>query len=156
MPTVQAIVQGRKVYNPNLDGTVTGGSGSHRKDDSTTWEYSDNPIYQLLDYLRNDRFGMGITNSYFDSNFADWQTAGDVCDTNITPFSGASQIDLMDSHTVIDTSRKAIDNVKAFVKGSRSYLNFTGGKYNILVESTGTASISLTEDNIIGGITVTK
>mgnify|MGYP003142880105 FL=1 len=154
LPTVQAIIKGRKVYNPNLDGTVTGGTGSHRKDDSTTWEYSDNPILQLLDYLRNDRFGMGITNSYFDSNFADWQTATDVCDTNITPFSGASQIDLMDSHAVVDTSVKAIDNVKNFVRGSRSYLNFSGGKYNILVETTGSASITLTEDNIIGGISV--
>ena len=132
LPQVQAIVQGRKVYNPNLDGTLTGGSGSHRADTSTTWEYSDNPILQLLDYLRNERFGMGIPNSYFDSNFADWQTATDVCDTNITPFSGASQIDLMDSHTVVDTSVKAIDNVKNFVRGSRSYLNFSGGKYNIL------------------------
>ena len=154
LPQVQAIVQGRKVYNPNLDGTLTGGSGSHRADTSTTWEYSDNPILQLLDYLRNERFGMGIPNSYFDSNFADWQTATDVCDTNITPFSGASQIDLMDSHTVVDTSVKAIDNVKNFVRGSRSYLNFSGGKYNILVESTGTASITLTEDNIIGGISI--
>ena len=156
LPTVQAVVQGKKVYNPNLDSTVTGGSGSHRKDDSTTWAYSDNPVYQLLDYLRNDRFGMGITNSYFDSNFADWQTAGDVCDTQITPYSGASAIDLMNSHTVIDTSKKAIDNVKGFLRGCRGYLNFTAGKYNILVESTGTASISLTEDNIIGGISVTS
>ena len=154
LPTVQAIIKGKKVYNPNLDTTVTGGSGSHRKDTSSTWAYSDNPILQMLDYLRNDRFGMGITNSYFDSNFADWQTASDVCDTNITPFSGASQIDLMDSHIVVDTSKKAIDNVKEFVKGSRSYLNFSGGKYNILVETTGTASISLTEDNIIGGIQI--
>ena len=154
LPQVQAIVQGRKVYNPNLDGTLTGGSGSHRADTSTTWEYSDNPLLQLLDYLRNERFGMGIPNSYFDSNFADWQTATDVCDTNITPFSGASQIDLMDSHTVVDTSVKAIDNVKNFVRGSRSYLNFSGGKYNILVESTGSASITLTEDNIIGGISI--
>ena len=154
LPTVQAIVKGRKIYNPNLDGTVTGGSGSHRADTSTTWEYSDNPVLQLLDYLRNDRFGMGITNSYFDSNFADWQTATDVCDANITPVSGASAIDLLDSHIVVDTSKKAINNVKEFVKGSRSYLNFSGGKYNILVESTGTASITLTEDNIIGGISI--
>ena len=154
LPTVQAIVQGKKVYNPNLDSTVTGGSGSHRADTSSTWEYSDNPVYQLLDYLRNDRFGMGIANSYFDSNFADWQVAGDVCDADITPYSGASAIDLMDSHAVIDTSKKAIDNVKDFVRGARAYLNFTGGKYNILVETTGSASITLTEDNIIGGITV--
>ena len=156
LPSVTAIVQGKKVYNPNLDGTVTGGSGSHRKDTSSTWAYSDNPILQLLDYLRNERFGMGIANSYFDSNFADWQTASDVCDANITPYSGASQIDLMDSHIVIDTSRKAIDNVKEFVRGSRSYLNFSSGVYNILVESTGSASITLTEDNIIGGISVSS
>ena len=154
LPTVQAVVQGKKVYNPNLDSTVTGGSGSHRADTSSTWEYSDNPIYQLLDYLRNDRFGMGITNNYFDSNFADWQVAGDVCDTNITPFSGASQIDLIDSHTVVDTSKRAIDIVKDFIRGARAYLNFSGGQYKILVETTGTASISLTEDNIIGGISV--
>jgi len=156
LPTVQAIIKGKKVYNPNLDTTVTGGSGSHRKDTSSTWAYSDNPILQMLDYLRNGTFGMGITNTYFDINFADWQTASDVCDTNITPFSGASQIDLMDSHMVVDTSKKAIDNVKEFVKGSRSYLNFSGGKYNVLVETTGTASISLTEDNIIGGIQISS
>lgn len=156
LPSVTAIVQGKKVYNPNLDGTITGGSGSHRKDDSSTWAYSDNPVYQLLDYLRNDRFGMGISNSYFDSNFADWQVAGDVCDTQITPYSGASAIDLMNSHTVIDTSKKAIDNVKSFIRGCRGYLNFSAGIYNILIESTGTASISLTEDNIIGGISVTS
>ena len=156
LPTVNAIVKGRKVYNPNLDSTVTGGSGSHRADTSSTWEYSDNPIYQLLDYLRNDKFGMGIPNSYFDSNFADWQVAGDVCDTDITPFSGASTIDLMDSHTVVDTSKKAIDNVKAFVRGSRSFLNFSAGKYKILVEGSGSASITLTEDNIIGGIQISS
>ena len=156
LPTVNAIVQGKKVYNPNLDSTVTGGSGSHRADTSSTWEYSDNPIYQLLDYLRNDRFGMGIPNSYFDSNFADWQVAGDVCDTNITPYSGASQIHLMDSHTVVDTSKKAIDNVKDFVRGSRSFLNFSGGKYQILVEGSGSAAITLTEDNILGGIQISS
>jgi len=154
LPSVQAVVKGKKVYNPNLDSTVTGGSGSHRADTSSTWEYSDNPILQLLDYLRNDRFGMGIANSYFDSNFADWQTATDVCDANITPYSGASQIDLMDSHAVVDTSKKAIDNVKKFVSGARAYLNFSGGIYNVLVETSGSASITLTEDNIIGGISV--
>tara|TARA_R100001440_G_scaffold956_2_gene3176 strand:- start:890 stop:3898 length:3009 start_codon:yes stop_codon:yes gene_type:complete len=156
LPVVNAVVKGRKVYNPNLDSTVTGGSGSHRKDTSSTWEYSDNPVYQLLDYLRNDRFGMGIADSYFDSNFADWQTAGDVCDTNITPFSGASQIDLLDSHTVVDTSKKSIEIVRDFVKGCRAFLNFSGGIYKILVESSGSASITLTEDNILGGITVSS
>jgi hypothetical protein len=156
IPTVNAIVKGKKIYNPNLDGTKTGGTGSHREDTSSTWEYSDNPVYQLLDYLRNDRYGMGIANSYFDSNYADWQTAGDICDTNITPYSGASQIDLIDSHAVVDTSQKVIDNVNKFLTGSRSFLNYSAGKYKITVESSGSASITLTEDNIIGGIGVSS
>ena len=171
IPNVQALIRGRKVYNPNLDTTKTGGSGSHRQNDSSTWAYSDNPILQMLDYLRNERFGMGIVDSYFDTNFADWQTATDVCDTQIQPLGGdffsinhfgigfgdatsANTIDLMNSNIVIDTSKKAIDNVKDLVRGSRSYLNFSSGKYKILVESSGSASITLTEDNILGGITV--
>jgi hypothetical protein len=156
IPQVHALVKGKKIYNPNLDGSITGGSGSHRADTTSTWAYSDNPVYQLLDYLRNTRFGMGIANSYFDTNFADWQTAGDVCDANITPFSGADQIDLMDSHAVVDTSKKAIQNVKHFLTGCRGLLNYTSGLYKILVETTGSASITLTEDNIIGGVSVSS
>ncbi len=156
IPSVHAVVKGKKIYNPNLDGTLTGGSGSHRADTSSTWEYSDNPVYQLLDYLRNTRYGMGIANGYFDSNFADWQTAGDVCDANITPYSGADQIDLIDSHAVVDTSKKCIENVKDFLTGCRGYLNYTAGEYKVLVETSGSASITLTEDNIIGGIGVSS
>ena len=156
IPQVHALVKGKKIYNPNLDGSITGGTGSHRADTTSTWAYSDNPVYQLLDYLRNARFGMGIANSYFDTNFADWQTAGDVCDANITPFSGADQIDLMDSHAVVDTSKKAIQNVKHFLTGCRGLLNYTSGLYRVLVETSGSASITLTEDNIIGGINVSS
>ena len=156
IPTINAVVKGKKIYNPNLDSTKTGGSGTHREDTSSTWEYSDNPVYQLLDYLRNDRYGMGIANSYFDSNYADWQTAGDICDADITPYTGASAIDLIDSHAVIDTSQKVIDNVKKFLTGSRAFLNYSAGEYKITVESSGSASITLTEDNIIGGIGVSS
>jgi hypothetical protein len=99
---------------------------------------------------------MGIANAYFDSNYADFQTAGDICDANITPFSGASEIDLIDSHAVIDTSQKVIDNTKKFLTGSRAFLNFTAGKYQVTVETSGSASITLTEDNIIGGIGVSS
>ena len=34
IPNVKALIKGRKVYDPNLDGTNTGGSGSHR---SSPW-----------------------------------------------------------------------------------------------------------------------
>ena len=95
IPTVHALVKGRKVYNANSDGSVTGGSGSHRQGDTSTWEYSDIPVWNLLDYLRNERFGKGLPDSAFDSNWADWQTAADVCTANVVNVSGGSNINLL-------------------------------------------------------------
>ena len=151
LPNIKALVKGRKVYNANLDGSVTGGSGSHRQGDSSTWEYSDIPVWNLLDYLRNERFGKGLPDSAFDSNWADWQTAADVCTANVVNVSGGSNINLLNCHAVIDTSRKVIDNVRELTKGCRSFLPYVAGKYKIIAETTGSASITLTEDDIIGG-----
>ena len=33
----------------------------------------------------------------------------------------------------------------------RGYLPYAGGKYKLVIETTGSASITLTEDDIIGG-----
>ncbi len=156
IPDVKAVIKGRKVYDPNLDGTKTGGSGSHREDTASTWEWSNNPVLCTLDYMRNTRFGLGIANSYFDGDYADWQTAADVCDTDVTPYGSASAIDLLDMNYVLDTKKKCIDNLKEMVGGFRGYLNYANGEYKVLAESTGSASISLTEDNILGGIKVSS
>ena len=156
IPDVKAVIKGRKVYDPNLDGTKTGGSGSHREDTASTWAWSNNPVLCTLDYMRNTRFGLGIANSYFDGDYADWQTAADVCDTDVTPYGSASAIDLLDMNYVLDTKKKCIDNLKEMVGGFRGYLNYANGEYKVLAESTGSASISLTEDNILGGIKVSS
>jgi predicted phage tail protein len=156
IPNIKAEIKGRKVYDPNLDTTKTGGSGSHREDTASTWEWSDNPVLCTLDYMRNARFGMGIANSFFDGDYADWQTAADVCDVDVTPYTAASAIDLLDMGAVIDTKKKCIENLKTMVTGFRGYLNYANGEYKVLSESTGSAAISLTEDNIIGGIQVSS
>jgi hypothetical protein len=53
LPKLNALVKGKKVYDPRLDITVAGGSGSHRTYDESTWEWSDNPALCILDYLTN-------------------------------------------------------------------------------------------------------
>lgn len=50
VPQLGAIWQGVKVYDPRLDSTYSGGSGSHRIDDETTWTYSDTPALHALAY----------------------------------------------------------------------------------------------------------
>jgi len=137
IPVVQAKVKGRKV--------VTLASNLSEQ----TASFSTNPAFCLLDYLRNERYGKGLATSSLDlQSFYD---ASQICETQVTPFSGGSNINIFDTNAVIDTSRKVIDNVRELVKGMRGYLPYVQGKYKLVIETTGTASVSLTEDDIIGG-----
>jgi len=137
IPKVQAKIQGKKVktYNASL------------VEQSAT--YQTNPAWCLLDYLTNARYGKGLAISEIDlQSFYD---ASLICETQVTPYSGASDINIFDINTALDTSKPIIDNVREFLKGCRGYLPYNAGKYNLIIETTGSASITLTEDNIIGG-----
>ena len=137
IPRVQAKVQGKKV--------VTLASNLSEQ----TASFSTNPAFCLLDYLRNERYGKGIATT--DIDLQSFYDASQLCVTQVTPFSGASQINIFDTNVVLDTSRKVIENVRDLLGACRGFLPFVGGKYNLIVETTGSASITLDEDDIIGG-----
>ena len=137
IPQVQAKIKGKKI--------VTLASNLSEQ----TASFSTNPAFCLLDYLRNERYGKGLATTSLDlQSFYD---ASQVCVTQVTPFSGGSDINLFDCNAVVDTSKKVLDNVRDIIKGMRGYLPYVQGKYKLVIETTGTASVSLTEDDIIGG-----
>ena len=140
IPRVQAKVQGKKVVTLASDLS------------EQTASFSTNPAFCLLDYLRNERYGKGIPTS--DIDLQSFYDASQVCVTQVTPFSGASQINIFDTNVVLDTSRKVIENVRDLLGACRGYLPYVQGKYNLVIETTGTASITLTEDNIIDGFSL--
>jgi hypothetical protein len=137
IPKIQAKIKGKKVvaYNSSLV--------------AQTPAFSTNPAWCLLDYLTNSRYGKGLTTS--EINLQSFYTASQVCETQVTPYSGASDINIFDTNAVLDTSKKLLENVRELLKGCRGYLPYTQGKYNLIIETTGSASITLTEDDIIGG-----
>ena len=140
IPKVQAKIQGKKVvsYNASLV--------------AQSPAYSTNPAWCLLDYLTNTRYGKGLSISEMDlQSFYD---ASLVCETQVTPYSGGSDINIFDTNTALDTSQKIIDNVREILKGCRGYLPYTQGTYKLIIETIGSASITLTEDDIIGGYTL--
>jgi len=51
VPQLGAVWKGVKVYDPRLDSTYPGGSGTHRIDDEATWAYSDTPALHALAYV---------------------------------------------------------------------------------------------------------
>ena len=94
MPEFSWLVRGQKVYDPRLDSTQTAisGSGSHRSNDQSTWEWSDNPALCIMDYLTNSRYGKGLAYSRIDiTSFAaaadDFETSQSV-ETGVTTSQG--------------------------------------------------------------------
>ena len=137
IPKVQAKIKGKKVVT----------LASDLSELSAT--FSANPAFCLLDYLRNERYGKGIATS--DIDLQSFRDASQVCITQVTPFSGGSDINLFDCNAVLDTSKKIIENTRILLRGCRGFLPYTSGKYKLVIETTGSASITLTEDDIFGG-----
>ncbi len=93
IPKVQAIIKGRKVktYNSSLV--------------EQSPSFQTNPAWCLLDYLTNERYGKALTISNIDlQSFYD---ASVICATQVTPYSGGSNISIFDTNAVLDTSKKS-------------------------------------------------
>ena len=137
VPQVKVRLKGKKIVTLN----------SSLIESSPT--YSTNPAFCILDYLRNTRYGKGLATT--DIDLQSFYDASVVCETQVTPYSGGSDINIFDTNYALDTGRKIIENLRELIKGCRGYLPYTQGKYKLIIETTGTASITLTEDNILGG-----
>lgn len=77
VPTQTYLVQGKKFYDPRLDSTQAGGSGSQRLLTPSTWTFSQNPALGLADYL------MASYGGEYDPDEIDWSTviiAANACD----------------------------------------------------------------------------
>jgi hypothetical protein len=154
LPEVRVTVRGKKIYDPRLD-TTKGGSGSHRQDDPTTWAYSANSSLVLLDYLRNSRYGKGLPNDAFETNYETFKTSANTCDTQVTPYSGAtSDINLFETNAVLDTEKKLIENVRELLIPMRAIFNYTQGKYKIIIEGSGASQLLLTKDNVVSEVKI--
>lgn len=96
---VTIIGNGALVYDPRLDSTVAGGSGSHRADDQTTWAWSSgachNPALALLFYLLGWEIGgllavgKGIPKERID--LASFAVAANICDESVTKVGGGTE-----------------------------------------------------------------
>ena len=86
VPRIGGYGQWVRVYDPRLDSTFPGGSGSHRIDDEATWEWSENPALHALAYAYGRYsngtriFGVGLGADAIDiATVAAW---ANVCEAN--------------------------------------------------------------------------
>ena len=113
LPEITCTVQGKKLYDPTKDSTVTNGSGSHRQNDTSTHEHSDNSALVLLDYLTNPIYGKGIPYSAID--IQSFITATNKHTTTTTNISHSATVESIDANAdtvrlVKNSSNKAVFN----------------------------------------------
>ena len=137
---ITIIGEGAPLYDPRLDSTVPGGSGSHRADDQTTWgSYAgaddyDNPALQLLWFMLGWKIngklsiGAGVPPARID--LESFITAANICDEDITLAIGGTQKRYRTSGTVSDEDGR-MDAINTYLACMNGTLRDNGGKLTL-------------------------
>ena len=157
IPNVTVLMRGKKVANA---GTFPDSISRSTAYADETFVYDTTPINCLLDYLRNPRYGKGLSNGQinFKSFRDEAQRWGKLQDG--TTIANADQFH--ECNAVIFTDRTLFDNTKTFLFNMRTALPYENGRFSCRVEdnrqddsiygSTSTSVMTVGEDAIIGSI----
>ena len=158
IPVVQISMLGRRVaaLTTSASESVTYGGAGY------TERYSINPAEILLDYLRNPRYGKGLSNGEIE--WGSFRTAAQKANQTVTYITGITG-PILTTNTVLDTGQTLFNNTKILLANFRAYLPYVQGKYKLKIEdagdpndiTSGVATIvkTFTKDNLTGNITYT-
>lgn len=150
-PELQFIVRGAKLYDPRKDSSV-GGSGAHRFDDPTTWEFSANPFVAANHFGRGFYYngrrvlgaGLGVSDMEFDTNISSMN----VCDVQVQQPDGSYR-NQYECHLTWDDNEQfssVLDRMCAAAGGKRAekqgYIAFFAGTAKSIVKT-------ITDDDLI-------
>ena len=150
---IKALVKGKKIYDPRQDSTSTYydasvGVATQRANDSSTWEWSENPVWCLVDYLTDDYFGMNIDLSRID--LAKAVDAADICDATVSIPSGTEKRFTCNGVVFGTASHKA--NINKLLSSMNGMLTYTNGKFVIRAGAfeAVASGMTLNDDNLTG------
>src|SRR5210317_577267 len=136
-PNITYLVKGRKVRK-----ITDNGGGSYTL--NSTYEYSNNPAYCLLDYLLNNDFGRGLTTSEID--LESFYNAASVCDSDVVvdamnggQVNGIKPIFAYSSYSAFPTS-----DMDEYHEGYLYFAEDTETLYSVSVDGSGIPTYSTT------------
>lgn len=150
-PEVSALVQGKIVYDPRLD-TSPGANPTN----AAYKAYSSNPALCLADYLVDTSLGMGE-----DTDRINWTLVGaaaNICDEVVQIPTGASPQATTQKrytcNTVLDATDRFEDNIERLCACMMGHCYYSGGEWQIHAGAWSASAFALTEDDVIGGVSV--
>lgn len=155
-------VKGAKVYDPRKDDT-NGGTGAHRLEDATTWEYSNNPALCVADYvvggtLANDtatpirRRGFGAATST-----VDWPSiiaAANVCDETVTTPAGSQARYACDGVMYPSEDSPDSDCLEQLLSSMLGQLVFSRGVYTLFPGEYSAPAYTLGENDLADSVSI--
>lgn len=165
--SVTAILEGAKIYDQRLDSTA-GGSGSHRKTNPSTWEYSANPVWHIRWYLtggsvhnagettRLIRYGLGESDDRIDD--ATFIAAANICDETLSgtesPPPGGISVPRYRSNFEASTGETHRAILQELLDSMAGTLLYVKGKWRLYAGAYDAPSHSFTEEDLYGELEV--
>jgi len=151
---IQVVLRGKKIYDPRRDPASPQfrGTGAQVLGDKTTYEWSENPVLCVADYMTDVRMGMG-----FDTVRIDWPQIAleaDVCDVMVDTPGGLQKRYTMNG--TLHTGSEHRTNLREMLDTFAGRITYTGEKFIILAPSFSPPinNVTLTDDDIISPVQV--
>ena len=135
IPNVSAKIKGKKLYDPR----------------TTTTVYSANPALAIRDYLTNSTYGFGADASEIDD--ASFIAAANICDESVALAGGGTQ-SRYEIHGSFNTSQSPKQVLEQLLTSCGGTIYFSNGKFHLKVAKYTAPTITLTEDNLRGAISL--
>ena len=149
MPLVTAKIQGKKVYDPRKDSTSSAydnslGVSSHRTNNPSTWQYSDEPALAIRDYLTSN-LGLDADQSDIDDDMI----ATAIADCASTGVVGV-QNNAFKIGGVLDTGATPSGNLNTLMTTLNGTLFWGQGKWRLLAGAYKSPDASVSNANAFG------
>jgi len=135
IPNISAIVQGKKVLDTRTSATA----------------FSSNPALVLRDYLTDTKYGLGASADEIDTT--SFNAAANVCDEDVALAAGGTE-NRYEAHGVIDTENQPKQIIEEILSSMAGSLYYSGGKWYVKAGAYTAPSDTLTEDDLMGAITI--
>ena len=138
LPNISATVRGKKVFDPR---------------DSTT-AFSNNPALCIRDYLLDTRYGLGCSADEIDETA--FIAAANACDESValSAESGGGTQKRYTLDGTFETNRTPKKILEDMLSSCGGILNYTNGKFRLLVAEYRSPAVTLVQDDFISAIEV--
>lgn len=150
-PAVRFEMLGIPLYDPRKDTTV-GGSGTHRWNNTATWEHSENPQVQSYNIKRGIELpGLGVWGGKIpasDLPLSHWFAAMNICDQTVTRPGGGTEPRFRTGYE-IKVNQEPADIIEELNKASATQIAEVGGIWKPRTGGPGLPVYFMTDDDII-------